>query len=80
MVPDQSTKPVFDGKSVMMDEGNSHRHAETAVLLEKGKWEEGLQERQEEEQTEELKSEKLEQEQKAKRGTGRKGMQNASKI
>ncbi|XP_006030470.1 ubiquitin carboxyl-terminal hydrolase 8 isoform X2 [Alligator sinensis] len=66
MVPDRSTKPVFDGTSVLTDEERSRIHAETAALLEKSKQEKELRERQQEEQREKLKWEKLAQEQKAK--------------
>ncbi|XP_019359688.1 PREDICTED: ubiquitin carboxyl-terminal hydrolase 8 isoform X2 [Gavialis gangeticus] len=66
MVPDRSTKPVFDGTPVLTDEERSCIHAETTALLEKSKREKELRERRQEEQREKLKWEKLEQEQKAK--------------
>ncbi|XP_053933801.1 ubiquitin carboxyl-terminal hydrolase 8 isoform X2 [Cuculus canorus] len=66
VVPDRSTKPLRDAKSVLTEEEKSRVHAETAALLEKNRWEKELRERQQEEQKERLKREKEEQEQKAK--------------
>ncbi|KFP46119.1 Ubiquitin carboxyl-terminal hydrolase 8 [Cathartes aura] len=65
IVPDRSTKPLRDAKSVLTEEEKSRVHAETAALLEKNRREKELRERQQEEQKERLKREK-EQEQKAK--------------
>ncbi|XP_050165910.1 ubiquitin carboxyl-terminal hydrolase 8 isoform X3 [Myiozetetes cayanensis] len=65
VVPDRSTKPVWDGKSVLTEEEKSRVHAETAALLEKNRREKELWERQKE-QKERLKREKEEQEQKEK--------------
>ncbi|XP_074901288.1 ubiquitin carboxyl-terminal hydrolase 8 isoform X3 [Buteo buteo] len=64
IVPDRSTKPLCDAKSILTEEEKSRVHAETAALLEKNRWEKELRERQQEEQR--LKREKEEQEQKAK--------------
>ncbi|KGL94218.1 Ubiquitin carboxyl-terminal hydrolase 8 [Charadrius vociferus] len=66
IVPDRSTKPVCDAKSILTEEEKSRVHAETAALLEKNRREKELRERQQEEQKERLKREKEEQEQKAK--------------
>ncbi|KFW82243.1 Ubiquitin carboxyl-terminal hydrolase 8 [Manacus vitellinus] len=66
VVPDRSTKPVWDVKSVLTEEEKSQVHAETAALLEKNRREKELRERQQEEQKERLKREKEEQEQKEK--------------
>ncbi|XP_014800127.1 PREDICTED: ubiquitin carboxyl-terminal hydrolase 8 isoform X2 [Calidris pugnax] len=66
VVPDRSTKPLCDAKSVLTEEEKSRIHAETAALLEKSRREKELHERQQEEQKERLKREKEEQEQKAK--------------
>uniref|UniRef100_A0A803YJL8 Ubiquitin carboxyl-terminal hydrolase 8 n=1 Tax=Meleagris gallopavo TaxID=9103 RepID=A0A803YJL8_MELGA len=66
VVPDRSTKPLLDAKSVLTEEEKSRVHAETAALMEKNKREKELRERQKEEQKERLKREKEEQEQKAK--------------
>lgn len=66
IVPDRSTKPVCDAKTVLTEEEKSRIHAETAALLEKNRREKELRERQQEEQKERLKREKEEQEQKAK--------------
>ncbi|XP_059680180.1 ubiquitin carboxyl-terminal hydrolase 8 isoform X2 [Gavia stellata] len=66
IVPDRSTKPLRDGKSILTEEEKSRVHAETAALLEKSRREKELRERQQEEQKERLKREKEEQEQKAK--------------
>ncbi|KAJ7396100.1 Ubiquitin carboxyl-terminal hydrolase 8 [Pitangus sulphuratus] len=65
VVPDRSTKPAWDGKSVLTEEEKSRVHAETAALLEKNRREKELWERQKE-QKERLKREKEEQEQKEK--------------
>ncbi|KFQ90116.1 Ubiquitin carboxyl-terminal hydrolase 8 [Phoenicopterus ruber ruber] len=64
IVPDRSTKPLRDAKSILTEEEKSRVHAETAALLEKNRREKELRERQQEEQR--LKREKEEQEQKAK--------------
>lgn len=64
IVPDRSTKPLCDAKSILTEEEKSRVHAETAALLEKNRREKELWERQQEEQR--LKREKEEQEQKAK--------------
>uniref|UniRef100_A0A663EWT9 Ubiquitin carboxyl-terminal hydrolase 8 n=1 Tax=Aquila chrysaetos chrysaetos TaxID=223781 RepID=A0A663EWT9_AQUCH len=64
IVPDRSTKPLCDAKSILTEEEKSRVHAETAALLEKNRREKELRERQQEEQR--LKREKQEQEQKAK--------------
>ncbi|XP_069654424.1 ubiquitin carboxyl-terminal hydrolase 8 isoform X3 [Haliaeetus albicilla] len=64
IVPDRSTKPLCDAKSILTEEEKSRVHAETAALLEKNRREKELRERQQEEQR--LKREKEEQEQKAK--------------
>ena len=66
IVPDRSTKPLLDAKSILTEEEKSRVHAETAALLEKNRWEKELRERQQEEQKERLKREKEEQEKKAK--------------
>lgn len=66
IIPDRSTKPVYDAKSILTEEEKSRVHAETAALLEKNRREKELRERQQEEQRERLKREKEEQEQKAK--------------
>ncbi|KAM6058277.1 ubiquitin carboxyl-terminal hydrolase 8 isoform 2-T2 [Chlamydotis macqueenii] len=66
LVPDRSTKPLCDAKSVLTEEEKSRVHAETAALLEKNRREKELRERQQEEQKERLKREKEEQESKAK--------------
>lgn len=66
IVPDRSTKPLRDTKSILTEEEKSRVHAETAALLEKNRREKELRERQQEEQKERLKREKEEQEQKAK--------------
>ncbi|KFR02646.1 Ubiquitin carboxyl-terminal hydrolase 8 [Nipponia nippon] len=66
IVPDRSTKPLRDTKSILTEEEKSRIHAETAALLEKNRREKELRERQQEEQKERLKQEKEEQEQKAK--------------
>ncbi|OPJ70525.1 ubiquitin carboxyl-terminal hydrolase 8 isoform B [Patagioenas fasciata monilis] len=66
IVPDRSTKPLRDAKSLLTEEEKSRVHAETAALLEKNRREKELRERQQEEQKERLKREKEEQEQKAK--------------
>ncbi|KFP20243.1 ubiquitin carboxyl-terminal hydrolase 8 isoform X3 [Egretta garzetta] len=66
IVPDRSTKPLRDAKSILTEEEKSRVHAETAALLEKNRREKELRERQQEEQKERLKREKEEQEQKAK--------------
>ncbi|XP_074011822.1 ubiquitin carboxyl-terminal hydrolase 8 isoform X2 [Numenius arquata] len=66
VVPDRSTKPLCDAKSVLTEEEKSRIHAETAALLEKNRREKEFRERQQEEQKERLKREKEEQEQKAK--------------
>ncbi|KAK2522122.1 Usp8 [Columba guinea] len=66
IVPDRSTKPLRDAKSVLTEEEKSRVHAETAALLEKNRREKELRERQQEEQKERLRREKEEQEQKAK--------------
>ncbi|XP_027500407.1 ubiquitin carboxyl-terminal hydrolase 8 isoform X2 [Corapipo altera] len=66
VVPDRSTKPVWDVKSVLTEEEKSQVHAETAALLEKNRREKELREKQQEEQKERLKREKEEQEQKEK--------------
>ncbi|XP_027543980.1 ubiquitin carboxyl-terminal hydrolase 8 isoform X2 [Neopelma chrysocephalum] len=66
VVPDRSTKPVRDVKSVLTEEEKSQVHAETAALLEKNRRDKELRERQQEEQKERLKREKEEQEQKEK--------------
>ncbi|KAM6246276.1 ubiquitin carboxyl-terminal hydrolase 8 isoform 5-T6 [Spheniscus humboldti] len=66
IVPDRSTKPLRDAKSILTEEEKSRVHAETAALLEKNRQEKELRERQQEEQKERLKREKEEQEQKAK--------------
>ncbi|XP_074956562.1 ubiquitin carboxyl-terminal hydrolase 8 isoform X1 [Phalacrocorax aristotelis] len=66
IVPDRSTKPLCDAKSILTEEEKSRVHAETAALLEKNRREKELRERQQEEQKERLKREKEEQEQKAK--------------
>ncbi|XP_064524922.1 ubiquitin carboxyl-terminal hydrolase 8 isoform X2 [Pseudopipra pipra] len=66
VVPDRSTKPVWDVKSALTEEEKSQVHAETAALLEKNRREKELRERQQEEQKERLKREKEEQEQKEK--------------
>ncbi|KAM6352128.1 ubiquitin carboxyl-terminal hydrolase 8 isoform 2-T2 [Alca torda] len=66
IVPDRSTKPLCDTKSILTEEEKSRVHAETAALLEKNRREKELRERQQEEQKEKLKQEKEEQEQKAK--------------
>ncbi|XP_075569744.1 ubiquitin carboxyl-terminal hydrolase 8 isoform X5 [Pelecanus crispus] len=66
IVPDRSTKPLRDAKSILTEEEKSRVHAETAALLEKNRREKELRERQQEEQRERLKREKEEQEQKAK--------------
>ncbi|KAM6257551.1 ubiquitin carboxyl-terminal hydrolase 8 isoform 1-T2 [Porphyrio hochstetteri] len=65
IVPDRSTKPLLDAKSLLTEEDKSREHAETAALSEKNRREKELRERQQEEQKEKLKREK-EQEQKAK--------------
>ncbi|KAM9275779.1 ubiquitin carboxyl-terminal hydrolase 8 isoform 4-T4 [Morus bassanus] len=61
IVPDRSTKPLRDAKSILTEEEKSRVHAETAALLEKNRWEKELRERQQEEQKERLKREKEEQ-------------------
>ncbi|KFZ50255.1 Ubiquitin carboxyl-terminal hydrolase 8 [Antrostomus carolinensis] len=66
IVPDRSTKPLRDAKSILTEEEKNRVHAETAALLEKNRREKELRERQQEEQKERLKREKEEQEQKAK--------------
>ncbi|KFO07936.1 Ubiquitin carboxyl-terminal hydrolase 8 [Balearica regulorum gibbericeps] len=66
IIPDRSTKPLHDAKSILTEEEKSRVHAETAALLEKNRREKELRERQQEEQKERLKREKEEQEQKAK--------------
>ncbi|XP_009329200.1 PREDICTED: ubiquitin carboxyl-terminal hydrolase 8 isoform X4 [Pygoscelis adeliae] len=66
IVPDRSTKPLRDAKSVLTEEEKSRVHAETAALLEKNRQEKELRERQQEEQKERLKREKEQEEQKAK--------------
>ncbi|KFQ23847.1 Ubiquitin carboxyl-terminal hydrolase 8, partial [Mesitornis unicolor] len=66
IVPDRSTKPLHDAKSILTEEEKSHVHAETAALLEKNRREKELRERQQEEQKALLKREKEAQEQKAK--------------
>ncbi|XP_026712037.1 ubiquitin carboxyl-terminal hydrolase 8 isoform X1 [Athene cunicularia] len=66
IVPDRSTKPLRDSKSILTEEEKSRVHAETAALLEKNRREKELREKQQEEQKERLKREKEEQEQKAK--------------
>ncbi|XP_065498134.1 ubiquitin carboxyl-terminal hydrolase 8 isoform X2 [Caloenas nicobarica] len=66
IVPDRSTKPLRDAKSILTEEEKSRVHAETAALLEKNRREKELRERQQEEQKERLKREREEQEQKAK--------------
>ncbi|XP_074736782.1 ubiquitin carboxyl-terminal hydrolase 8 isoform X2 [Strix uralensis] len=66
IVPDRSTKPLRDAKSILTEEEKSRVHAETAALLEKNRREKELREKQQEEQKERLKREKEEQEQKAK--------------
>uniref|UniRef100_A0A8C3JDY0 Ubiquitin carboxyl-terminal hydrolase 8 n=1 Tax=Calidris pygmaea TaxID=425635 RepID=A0A8C3JDY0_9CHAR len=66
VVPDRSTKPLCDAKSVLTEEEKSRIHAETAALLEKNRREKELRERQQEEQKERLKREKEEHEQRAK--------------
>ncbi|XP_009082814.1 PREDICTED: ubiquitin carboxyl-terminal hydrolase 8 isoform X1 [Acanthisitta chloris] len=66
VVPDRSTKPVRDTRSVLTEEEKSQVHAETAALLEKNRRERELRERQQEEQKERLKREKEEQEQREK--------------
>lgn len=66
IVPDRSTKPLRDAKSILTEEEKSRVHAETAALLEKNRREKEIRERQQEEQRERLKREKEEQEQKAK--------------
>ncbi|XP_072726268.1 ubiquitin carboxyl-terminal hydrolase 8 isoform X5 [Ciconia boyciana] len=66
IVPDRSTKPLRDAKSILTEEEKSRIHAETAALLEKNRREKELRERQQEEQKERLRREKEEQEQKAK--------------
>lgn len=66
IVPDRSTKPLCDAKSILTEEEKSRVHAETAALLEKNRREKELREKQQEEQKERLKREKEEQEQKAK--------------
>ncbi|KAM6409858.1 ubiquitin carboxyl-terminal hydrolase 8 isoform 2-T2 [Rhynochetos jubatus] len=66
VIPDRSTKPLHDAKSILTDEEKSRVHAETAALLEKNRREKELRERQQEEQKERLRREKEEQEQKAK--------------
>ncbi|XP_063202088.1 ubiquitin carboxyl-terminal hydrolase 8 isoform X2 [Chroicocephalus ridibundus] len=66
IVPDRSTKPLCDTKSILTEEEKSRVHAETAALLEKNRREKELRERQQEEQKEKLKREKEQEEQKAK--------------
>ncbi|XP_065589994.1 ubiquitin carboxyl-terminal hydrolase 8 isoform X2 [Cyrtonyx montezumae] len=66
VVPDRSTKPLLDGRSVLTEEEKSRVHVETAALMEKNRREKELRERQQEEQRERLRREKEEQEQKAK--------------
>ncbi|XP_010293059.1 PREDICTED: ubiquitin carboxyl-terminal hydrolase 8 isoform X2 [Phaethon lepturus] len=66
IVPDRSTKPLRDAKSILTEEGKSCVHAETTALLEKNRQEKELRVRQQEEQKERLKREKEEHEQKAK--------------
>lgn len=66
IVPDRSTKPLRDTKSVLTEEEKSRVHAETAALLEKNRREKEMRERWQEEQRERLKLEIEEQEQKAK--------------
>ncbi|XP_067411859.1 ubiquitin carboxyl-terminal hydrolase 8 [Emydura macquarii macquarii] len=66
MIPDRSTKPPFEAKTILTEEEKSRIHAETAFLLEKSKREKELRERQQEKEREKLKLEKQEQEQKAK--------------
>ncbi|KFP28439.1 Ubiquitin carboxyl-terminal hydrolase 8 [Colius striatus] len=61
IVPDRSTKPLCEAKSVLTEEEKSRVHAETAALLEKNRREKELRERQQEEQRERLKREKEEQ-------------------
>ncbi|XP_050822584.1 ubiquitin carboxyl-terminal hydrolase 8 isoform X2 [Gopherus flavomarginatus] len=64
MIPDRSTKPPFDAKTMLTEEEKSRIHAETASMLEKSKREKELRERQQEKQREKLKLEKQEQEEK----------------
>uniref|UniRef100_A0A8C3XIY2 Ubiquitin carboxyl-terminal hydrolase 8 n=1 Tax=Chelydra serpentina TaxID=8475 RepID=A0A8C3XIY2_CHESE len=64
MIPDRSTKPPFDAKTMLTEEEKSRIHAETASLLEKSKREKELRERQQEKQRDKLKLEKQEQEEK----------------
>ncbi|KAM9533099.1 ubiquitin carboxyl-terminal hydrolase 8 isoform 1-T1 [Guaruba guarouba] len=66
IVPDRSTKPLWDTKSILTEEEKSRVHAETAALLEKNRQEKEIRERRQEEQRERLKREREEQEQKAK--------------
>ncbi|XP_037250432.1 ubiquitin carboxyl-terminal hydrolase 8 isoform X2 [Falco biarmicus] len=66
IVPDRSTKPLRDAKSILTEEEKSRVHAETAALLEKNRREKQLRDKQQEEQREKLKRDKEEQEQKAK--------------
>ncbi|XP_068266327.1 ubiquitin carboxyl-terminal hydrolase 8-like isoform X2 [Nyctibius grandis] len=66
IVPDRSTKPLRDAKSILTEEEKSRVHAETAALLEKNRREKELRERQQEEQKERLKREQEQEEQKAK--------------
>uniref|UniRef100_A0A8B9FP63 Ubiquitin carboxyl-terminal hydrolase 8 n=1 Tax=Amazona collaria TaxID=241587 RepID=A0A8B9FP63_9PSIT len=66
IVPDRSTKPLWDTKSILTEEEKSRVHAETAALLEKNRQEKEIRERRQEEQRERLKREIEEQEQKAK--------------
>uniref|UniRef100_A0A8C4WLC4 Ubiquitin carboxyl-terminal hydrolase 8 n=1 Tax=Gopherus evgoodei TaxID=1825980 RepID=A0A8C4WLC4_9SAUR len=68
MIPDRSTKPPFDAKTMLTEEEKSRIHAETASMLEKSKREKELRERQQEKQREKLKLEKQEQEEKEHRG------------
>uniref|UniRef100_A0A8D0H0S7 Ubiquitin carboxyl-terminal hydrolase 8 n=1 Tax=Sphenodon punctatus TaxID=8508 RepID=A0A8D0H0S7_SPHPU len=66
VVPDRATKPPLYAKASLTEEEKRQIHEETASLLEKGKREKELRERQQEEQKERLQREKQEQEQKAK--------------
>ncbi|XP_024049660.1 ubiquitin carboxyl-terminal hydrolase 8 [Terrapene carolina triunguis] len=64
MIPDRSTKPPFEAKTMLTEEEKSRIHAETASMLEKSKREKELRERQQEKQRDKLKLEKQEQEEK----------------
>ncbi|XP_053897662.1 ubiquitin carboxyl-terminal hydrolase 8 isoform X1 [Malaclemys terrapin pileata] len=64
MIPDRSTKPPFEAKTMLPEEEKSRIHAETASMLEKSKREKELRERQQEKQREILKLEKQKQEEK----------------